>query len=147
MKALLFLMDCGHLMTAPGVGLGTHVAGYNGDCCGGRLQPLALCNLLPFTTTTSPKAPTPQAFEWTGEMVAVSRQKVAVALPEDATFDAYLATTMPEDIEAETELDTEGKPDRSRLWFKKAARVRRKWGSGQMVLYMWRLAFGIVMHF
>lgn len=135
MKAVLVLMGCGVLMTAPGVGLATHVAGYNGNCCTSGLQPLALCNPPPFTTTNPTPRHTQQAFEWTGEMVAVSRQKVAVALPEGATFDTYLVTPMPEDIEAETELDTEGKPDRSRLWFKKAARVRGDRGSGQMESY------------
>ena len=147
MRVYMFLMGCGYLMTAPGVGLGPHMAGYKGKCRGSGLQPLALCDLIPFTTTASSNSSTPQAFEWTGEMVAVSRQKVAVALPEGATFDTYLATTMPEDIEAETELDTEGKPDRSRLWFKKAARVRGERGSGQMASCMWRLASGIVVHF
>lgn len=61
-------------------------------------------------------------------MIAVSRQKAAVSIPRGTSFDDYLTMAMPSDIEAETELDTEGKPEREKFWFKKAARVSKEVG-------------------
>lgn len=57
-------------------------------------------------------------------MAAVSRQKAAVEIPGASTFEAYLAMAMPDDVVAETELDPSSKPEKSRVWFKRAARVR-----------------------
>ncbi|RMZ56962.1 hypothetical protein APUTEX25_005024, partial [Auxenochlorella protothecoides] len=65
-----------------------------------------------------------QVFEWTGKMAAVSRQKAAVEIPGASTFEAYLAMAMPDDVVAETELDPSSKPEKSRVWFKRAARAR-----------------------
>lgn len=82
------------------------------------------------------KPPTPprtqtrllQEYQWSGQMTAVSRVKSAVRIPEGTSFEQYLLLPMPEDVAAETGVDTNAKPDRSRIWVKKAARVRRRSG-------------------